>query len=95
MLPDRREPCSDGLLPNTVRAVAGPELYRGTCIPVNAPVRKAELYDLVPFGSDGSVLLPAVSLAFFIGPWGNNLARCHGRRQADTGIAIYAFNFSL
>ena len=64
MLPDRREPYSDVLLPSTVRAVAGPELYRGTCIPVNAPVRKAELYDLVPFGSDGSVLLPAVSLAF-------------------------------
>ena len=64
LLPDRREPYSDVLLPSTVRAVAGPELYRGTCIPVNAPVRKAELYDLVPFGSDGSVLLPAVSLAF-------------------------------
>ena len=57
---------SGSLHPIAERAVAGPDLWHGTCIPVKAPVREAGLHDLVPCGSDGSAVLPAVSLAFLL-----------------------------
>ena len=44
---------SGSLHPIAERAVAGPDLWHGTCIPVKAPVREAGLHDLVPCGSDG------------------------------------------